>query len=174
MRRLASPRLLFLLVIAPLIFAQETQIGGMIGVGRFWKYKWNSANYVVAGGEACVKCGGRRGLYLEYNHWSRRGTGTGTYPATSWDLAGLGLRIQGKGERLRPFFDIGLLVGSKRRYTPFLVNVPQSIYAAGGGLGFGAAVSVSEHWYVRPFGRVFLLSTNENGGFAGASVGYRF
>ena len=115
--RFSSLRLFFLLAVASLAYAQDTQIGGTAGVGRFWKYRWNSANYFLAGVEACVKCGGRHGLFLEYNHWSRTGEGSGTYPAVSLDLAGVGWRIQGKGERVRPFFDVGFLAGGKRRQT---------------------------------------------------------
>ena len=167
-------KLLFLLALAPLALAQNTQIGGTVGFGRFWKYRWNSATYVVAGGEACVRCGGRYGFFLDYNHWGRRGIGTGNAPAISLDLAGLGIRIQGKDERVRPFLDVGFLIGRKHRDSLIFPGRQQSIGLAGGGLGFGAAISVSEHWYVRPFGRVALLSTNENEAFAGASVGYRF
>ena len=167
-------QLLLVMAFAPLTLAQNTQIGGMIGFGRFWKYNWNSATYVVAGGEACARCGGRYGFFVDYNHWSRRGTGTGNAPAISLDLASLGLRIQGKDERVRPFFDVGLAVGRKHRDSLIYPGRQQSTGLVGGGLGFGAAISASEHWYVRPFGRVFLLSTNENDAIAGASVGYRF
>jgi hypothetical protein len=36
------------------------------------------------------------------------------------------------------------------------------------------AISITEHWYVRPLARVLVISTPEGGGFGGVSVGYRF
>ena len=131
-------RLLVFFALAPLAFAQGTQIGGMIGRGGAAKLFEDSAYHLVAGVEGCVLCGGRLGLFLEYHHWKKTGEGTGN--PTSLDLAGGGA----------------------------------SHAVTCGEVGFGAAISVSEHWYVRPLARIVVLSTPEVGGFAGASVGYRF
>ena len=165
-------RLLVFLALAPLAFAQRTQIGGVIGRGGVAQLFENSAYHFVAGVEGCVLCGGRLGLFLEYHHWNKISSGTDS--PTSLDLAGGGLRIQGKGERVRPFFDIGITGGVERDYRSPIMGARASHALTGGILGFGAAISVSEHWYIRPLARIVGLSTPEFGGFAGASVGYRF
>jgi hypothetical protein len=153
-------------------FAQDTQIGGLIGRGGMARLFENSAYHVVAGVEACFLCGGRLGVFGEYHHWTK--TGVGTDEPVSLDLAGGGLRIQGKGLRVRPFFDFGLLAGVERndQYSPVAGNRSHAV--AAGTLGFGAAISLSKHWYVRPLARIVVLSTPEVGGFGGASIGYRF
>lgn len=157
---------------APFAFGQSTQIGGMIGRGGVAQLFENSAYHVVAGVEGCVLCGGRLGLFLEYHHWQK--TGVGTDQPVSLDLAGGGLRIQGKGERVRPFFDLGLLAGSEEKDRPILPFNKTRQGIAGGLLGFGAAISITEHWYVRPLARIIGLSSSEYGGFGGVAVGYRF
>ncbi len=164
--------LLLFLLIAPLAVAQSTQIGGMIGRGGIARLFENSAYHVVAGVEACVLCGGRLGVFGEYHHWTK--TGVGTDEPVSLDLAGGGLRIQGKGWRVRPFLDFGLLAGTERNAQIFPLSGNRSHAVGGGTLGFGAAISLSRHWYVRPLARIVVLSTPEFGGFGGASVGYRF
>jgi hypothetical protein len=164
--------LLLLLVIAPLAVAQNNQIGGMIGRGGMAQLFENSAYHVVAGVEACVLCGGRLGVFGEYHHWKK--TGVGTDEPVSLDLAGGGLRVQGKGRRVRPFVDFGMLAGVERNNTAFLFIVDRSHAVVAGTLGFGAAISITEHWYVRPLARTIVLSSLEFGGFGGASVGYRF
>jgi len=162
---------LLLLSVAPLAFAQNTQIGALIGRGGVAKLRDDSAHHVVLGVESCFRCAGHLGLFLEYHHWSKTGSGSGN--PTKLDLAGAGLRIQGTGNRVRPFFDVGGFVGARpRRY--FLPQGEESLTLAAALVGFGAAISISEHWYVRPVARVGVLSTNEVAGFAGASVGYRF
>jgi len=164
-------RLLLLLAVAPLLSAQSTQIGALIGGGGVAKLLDESANHVVLGVEGCFVCAGHLGLFLEYSHWSRTGSGTGN--PTRLDLAGGGLRIQGTGSRVRPFFDVGGFVGTRpRRY--FLPRGAESLTLVAALVGFGAAISISEHWYVRPMARVGVLSTNEVAGYAGASIGYRF
>ncbi len=163
--------LLLLLVVAPLAFAQDTQFGALVGLGGVAKLRDDSAHHVVLGVEGCVRCAGHLGLFLEYHHWTKTGSGGGN--PTKLDLAGAGLRIQGTGSRVRPFFDVGGFVGARpRRY--FLPQGAESLSLVAVLVGFGAAISVSEHWYVRPMARLGVLSTNEVAGFAGASVGYRF
>ena len=157
---------------APLAVAQSTQIGGMIGRGGMAQLFENSAYHVVAGVEACFLCGGHLGVFGEYHHWKK--TGVGTDEPVSLDLAGGGLRIQGKGKRVRPFIDFGLMAGVERNNTAFLFIVDRSHAVVAGTLGFGAAISITEHWYVRPLARIVLTSTPEVGGFGGAAVGYRF
>ena len=164
--------LLLLLLIAPLAVAQNTQVGGLIGGGGLAQLFENSAYHGVAGVEACFRCGGRLGVFGEYHHWTKTGAGTGE--PVGLDLAGGGLRIQGQGGRVRPFFDFGLLAGVERNDQIFPLAGTRSHAVGGGMLGFGAAISLTRHWYVRPFARIVVLSTPEFGGFGGASVGYRF
>jgi hypothetical protein len=163
---------LLFLMIAPLAWAQSTQIGGMIGRGGLARLFESSSYHAVAGVEACVLCGSRLGLFAEYHHWTRTGAGAGE--PVGMDLAGGGLRIQGKGERVRPFLDFGLMAGAERKDRIFPLLGRQSEAVAAGTLGFGAAISITEHWYVRPLARIVVLSSLEFGGFGGASVGYRF
>ena len=166
-------RFLLLLTFASVALAQRTQIGGVIGRGGAAHFLENSAYHVVVGVEGCVLCGGRVGLFLEYNHWQM--TGSGTDNPVSLDLAGGGLRVQGKGDRVRPFFDVGMVAGVERYDRPgFVPYVRYSDAVVGAMLGVGTAISLSEHWYVRPMARFGILSTLDFAGFAGASVGYRF
>lgn len=166
-------RSLFLfLLVAPFAVAQDTQFGGLIGRGGLAQLFENSAYHVVAGVEASVRCGGHLGVFGEYNHWTK--TGVGTDEPVGLDLAGGGLRIQGTGNRVRPFFDFGLLAGVERNDQIFPLVGTRSHVGGGGMLGFGAAIPLSRHWYVRPFTRIVVLSTPEFGGFGGASAGYRF
>jgi hypothetical protein len=164
--------LLVFLSLSPFAIGQKTQIGGLIGRGGIAQLFENSAYHFVAGVEGCALCGGRFGLFMEYHHWQK--TGVGTDQPLSLDLAAGGLRIQGKGERLRPFFDIGLVAGTEKKDRFILPFTQQSQGVAGGMLGFGAAISITEHWYVRPLARLVVLSSAEFGGFAGVAVGYRF
>ncbi len=71
-------------------------------------------------------------------------------------------------------FDIGLLVGRRAKDSQIFPGTRQSVGVAGGALDFGAAFSVSRHWYIRPVCRIFLLSSNEAGVLGAASIGYRF
>ena len=163
--------MLVFLAIAPFAFAQNTQIGAVIGGGAVEEfYVFGRAPRIpilVAGVEGCVFCGGRLGLFMEYYHLRKIGEGPGH--TTSWDLVSGGLRIQGKGERVRPFFDIGPLGGTKRSERN---NFREDV--VGLALGAGAAISVTEHWYVRPFAKIRLDSSLDSNIFAGAAVGYCF
>ena len=151
---------------APFALAQNTQFGAMLGRGGAVQLFENSAYHFVAGAESCFLCGGRFGLYAEYHHWQK--TGEGTDSPVSLDLAGGGLRIQGRGRRVRPFFDAGVAAGVERRY------MGRSRPVTGGVLGAGATVMLGPHVYVRPLLRIAGFSSGEAGGFAGASIGYRF
>jgi hypothetical protein len=75
---------------------------------------------------------------------------------------------------VRPFLDFGVLAGAERNGQIFLLPGTRSHAVAAGTLGFGAAISLSEHWYVRPLARIVVLSSLEFGGFGGTAVGYRF
>ena len=165
-------RFLLLFAFASLALAQRTQFGAVIGRGGAVQFFENSAYHVVVGAEGCVLCAGRVGLYLEYNHWQK--TGVGTDSPTGLDLAGGGLRVQGTGDRIRPFLDAGIVAGVERTNPGFVPPVGRSNGVVGGMLGFGVAISLSEHWYIRPMARVGVLSTLELAGFGGASIGYRF
>ncbi len=164
--------LLILIALPLLAFGQNTQVGGFIGRGGIARLFENSAYHVVTGVEACFLCGGRLGLFAEYQHWGK--TGTGTDQPIAMNLISGGLRIQGKGERVRPFFDIGVLAGTERDNRAIYPFTEATHGIGGGVLGFGVAISVTEHWYVRPMAKIVGLSSTEAGGFAGASIGYRF
>jgi len=167
-------RLWVLLALTPLALAQRTQVGAVIGRGGAAHFLENSAYHVVAGVEGCFLCGGRVGLWADYNHWQMTGV-RGSGNPVSLDLAGGGLRVQGTGDRIRPFFDAGLAAGVERYDRPgFVPYVKYTDGVVGAMLGFGAAISLSEHWYVRPVGRFGILSTLDFAGFGGASIGYRF
>lgn len=173
--KFSGPTLKWLVVclaLAPFGFGQSTQVGGLIGRGGVAQLFENSAYHVVAGVESCFLCGGRLGLFMEYHHWQK--TGMGTDQPVSLDLVGGGLRIQGKGARIRPFFDIGFVAGAEERDRPILPFDKTRQRVVGGLLGFGAAISITDHWYVRPMGRIIGLSSSEYGGFGGVAVGYRF
>ena len=71
-------------------------------------------------------------------------------------------------------FSAGIFGGAERKDRSFLPFNIESQAVAAGTLGFGAAISITEHWYVRPMARIVVLSSAEYGGFAGAGVGYRF
>ena len=167
-----SASLLVFLSLAPFASGQSTQVGGLIGWGGVSQLFENSAYHAVAGVESCFLCGGRLGLFTEYHHWQK--IGKGTDQPVSLDVVCGGLRIQGKGARIRPFLDLGFLGGAEEKDRPILPfnNTRQGI--VGGVLGFGAAFSITDHWYVRPLGRIIGLSSSEYGGFAGVAVGYRF
>lgn len=165
-------RLVLSLALAPVLFAQSTQLGGFIGRGGVAQLFENSAYHVVGGVESCFLCGGRLGLFLEYQHWGK--TGEGTDQPVSLNLFGGGLRIQGKGARVRPFFDAGLLAGAEKRDSRFVPFSLESQGVIGGLVGVGVAISITEHWYIRPLVRIIGLSSTEFGGFGGAAAGYRF
>jgi len=165
-------RLLLLFALVPIAFAQNTQVGAMIGRGGIAQLFENSAYHVVTGVEGCFWCGGHFGVFVEYHHWAK--TGVGTDQPVSLDLAGGGVRIQGKGRRVRPFFDAGIFGGAEKKDRNIIPFDLTSHAVAAGALGFGAAISITEHWYVRPMARIVVLSSAEFGGFAGAGVGYRF
>ncbi len=155
-----------LFLAAPFALAQNTQFGAMLGRGGAVQLFETSAYHFVAGAETCFLCEGRFGLYADYHHW--RKTGKGTDSPVSLDLAGGGLRIQGRGRRVRPFFDAGVAAGVESRY----LGGPRPV--TGGVLGAGATILLGRHAYIRPLIRITGLSSGEAGGFAGASIGYRF
>ncbi len=152
---------------------QNTQVGGFIGYGGAAKLFEDSSYLVVGGAEACVLCGGRTGFFLEYQHWGATGNRFSGNPR-SLDLVGGGFRVQGKGSRVRPFFDVGLMGGRERND---LRTIPPRIESKGvlaGILGFGAAISVTERVYIRPMIRVGALSSPQAAGFFAVAAGYRF
>lgn len=177
--RAAAAYTLAVRTVLPLLLAaascapgQNTQLGAVLGRGGVARLFETSAYMVVGGVEGCVRCGGRLGLFFGYDHWERTGPAS-DHPA-SLDLAGGGLRVQGKGARFRPFLDFGLVAGRTQDNRGLPASSMESRGAAGGQIGFGVAISVSEHWYVRPFAKIVGLSSSEFGGYAGASAGYRF
>jgi hypothetical protein len=161
-----------LLLLVPAAFAQSTEVGFVAGGGGMARLFDNSAYHFVAGAEGCVWCGGHLGLFMQYHHWSR--TSSGTDDPRSLDLVAAGARIQGTGQRVRPFLELGFTAGGERNGRGFANGPDQARAVAGGVLGAGAAISITDHWYVRPMVRIIGLSSPELGGFAAAGVGYRF
>jgi hypothetical protein len=127
--------------------------------------------YVLAGAEGCVLCGGRLGLFFEYNHWQLAGVRNNP---TMLDLAGAGLRIQGKGRRVRPFFDIGVVGGREQLQRNLYLGPSESRGVRGMLLGGGATIDIGKRWYVRPQLKLAAVSEGYVTGWFGASVGYRF
>ena len=162
---------LFLLLF-PIAFGQNSQLGFVAGGGGMARIFETSAYHFIAGAEGCVWCGGRLGLFMEYDHWTKTSSGTGD--PVGLDLVSAGARVQGKGSRFRPFLDIGFTGGGERTARGFVSGPRDTRGVAGGVLGVGVAISITERWYVRPMGRLIGLSSAEFGGFAGAAIGYRF
>ena len=97
-----------LLAVAGIASAQGIDLGALAGAGGF-----TASGPTLAAGqvgvEACVFCTGRFGLFGEYSHWFTSGDSKGynlSDVVRRADLAGGGLRIQGRG-RIRPFVDLG-------------------------------------------------------------------
>lgn len=128
-------------------------LGVMAGAGGF-----TASGPTVAAGqvgvEACVFCAGRVGLFGEYSHWFTTGETQGFNPSDvvrSADMAGGGLRIQGRG-RIRPFVDFGIVAGRDS-------HVGFGGGALGGGVvGGGVRIPLGGHWYIRPQVRAYGLS----------------
>ena len=143
-----------LLTAAGIAAPQGIDFGALAGGGVFT----TSGPSVAAGKvglEACVFCTGRFALFGEYTHWFTSGAATGFNASDvvrRADLAGGGLRIQGRG-RIRPFFDLGLIGGRDRHRS-----------SGGGGalggvvVGVGVRIPVGQRWYIRPQVRSYGLS----------------
>ena len=172
MRNKLLPTMFFAVAIAS---AQRVELGGLLGGGAFAVSSGEPAPLGQAGVEACVFCSGRFALLGEYSHWfSGNGSRTGFDRVRTADLAGAGLRIQGRG-RVRVFFDIGL-VGGRDGHT-------RGRGGAVGGVVVGTGVGIpwGEHWYVRPQFRAYGLSPHTLEGVdahwaasGGLGIGYRF
>jgi len=171
-------KLLILICLAAAIAsAQRVELGGLIGGGAFSVSSGGAAGLGQAGVEACVFCSGRFGLFGEYSHWfSGSGSQTpfGADRVRSADLAGAGLRIQGRS-RVRVFFDGGAVAGRD--------DHANGRGGALGGIVIGAGVEIpwGEHWYIRPQVRAYGLSPHTLEGVdahwavsGGAGIGYRF
>jgi len=145
---------LVILTGAGIASAQSVDFGAIGGAGGF-----ATSGPVVAAGqvgvEVCVFCSGHFGVFGEYGHWFTSGQARGFNASDivrRADLAGGGLRIQGRG-RIRPFVDLGLVGGRDLH----------GLIGRGGALGgavVGAGVRIPLHgrWYIRPQVRTYGLS----------------
>jgi hypothetical protein len=122
-------------------FAQTTgkfDAGIKGGVGGY-AAEGSSPALGTVGVEFCAYCAGRFGLFGEYSHWFGANN--------SSDLAGVGLRIQGK-RSVKPFFDFGVSAGQdvfgRHTYT-----------AAGLVLGAGVTIPLKQRFYLRPQVRLY-------------------
>jgi hypothetical protein len=131
--------LMGLLLLSQVALAQRYQLGGLIGGGTADAGEVSVGPYVLAGIEGRVLCGGRFGLVFEYSHWQLAGDQNNP---TALDLAGGGFRVQGKGKRVRPFFDIVVLGGREQCGC----GRENSRSVSGAGIGLGAAISIGERW----------------------------
>jgi len=155
--------------------SQGIEVGALAGGGGF-----TASGPTVAAGqfgvEACVFCTGRFGIFAEYGHWFSSGMAQGFNASDvvrRADLAGAGLRIQGKG-RIRPFIDLGV-VGGKDEHG--LIGRGGAV--AGGVVGGGVKIPFHGRWYIRPQVRTYGLSPHTLEGVdahwaisAGVGIGY--
>jgi hypothetical protein len=149
-----SKRWMVLFAVAGIAAAEGVDLGAMAGAGGF-----TASGPTLAAGqvgvEACVLCAGRFGLFVEYSHWFTSGATHG-YNASDVvaraDLAGVGLRIQGRG-RIRPFFDVGVAGGRDEHVQAGTGGALGGIVVAG-----GARIPLKGRWYIRPQVRVYGLS----------------
>jgi hypothetical protein len=150
------------LAVAGIASAQGIDLGALAGAGGF-----TASGPTLAAGqvgvEACVFCTGRFGLFGEYSHWFTSGDSKG-YNASDVvrraDLAGGGLRIQGRG-RMRPFFDVGVAGGRDE-------HVQAGTGGALGGIvvGGGVRIPIRGRWYIRPQVRAYGLSPHSMEGLS--------
>ena len=103
------------------------------------------------GVEGCAFCAGDFGLFGEYAHWFSDGSSKAR-AITSAELGAFGARFQG-GQRVRPFFDLGLAVGDDTFPSCGCSNTitgASSHTTAGVVLGGGVTIPFKKHFYVRP------------------------
>jgi hypothetical protein len=106
------------------------------------------------GAQACLRCGGRLGFFVEYSHYFA-GASSGAYNLSDQvrraDLAGGGLRIQSSG-RAKVFFDVGFVGGTDEH------RAGRGGALGGAVVGVGVKIPVAKSWYVRPQFRAYGLS----------------
>lgn len=166
------------LAVLPAAAQASLELGGLAGGGAFAVSSGVAAARGQAGVEVCVFCPGRFALFGEYSHWfgsSSNGMAFYSDRVATADLAGGGLRIQGRG-RVRPFFDAGVVAGRDEHerigYGGFLGGVV---------LGVGVSVPLGERLYIRPQFRAYGLSPHSIEGLSahwaasgGIGIGFRF
>lgn len=152
---------------AEAIGGRNTELGGRLGLGGFLTAH---GAFTALGVEGCVRCQGRLGVFLEYNHWWLTPAGGET---SVLNLAAGGLRMQGRNKYLRPFFDIGIAVGNYDGKPHDFVRRTENIDIMGAMLGVGMTVSLPKGFYIRPQARL-AISPETGVGFASAGLGYRF
>jgi hypothetical protein len=130
--------------------AQKAEIGGVAGFGAVAASDLTSAVVFAAGAEICGLCSGSFAVFGEYSHLERIGSSARFYDIRRFDLAGVGLRIQG-GRRVRPFFDVGFAWGKDEFGENGSHANPGAVLAG------GAAVGLGGRFYVRPQLRLYAL-----------------
>jgi hypothetical protein len=151
-----------LLAVAGIASAQGIDLGALAGAGGF-----TASGPTLAAGqvgvEACVFCTGRFGLFGEYSHWFTSGDSKGynlSDVVRRADLAGGGLRIQGRG-RMRPFFDVGFVGGQDAHRQAGTGGVLGGVVVGG-----GVRIPLRGRWYIRPQVRAYGLSPHSMEGLS--------
>lgn len=164
--------LILIAIVAPLtVTAQQFELGATVGGGIFGADGTGQPTYVIFGAETCAFCRSSAAVFAEFSHWQRSTAGYRT-SIRCVELLAVGARIQG-GRRVRPFFDVGFAAGWDR-FTR-LGDGRDDIHGNPGLLlGGGAAVSIGEHWYIRPQARIVVLRGIHAGVAALVGIGYRF
>jgi hypothetical protein len=149
------PRILLcLLAIATLAPAQHIDLEGLAGGGAI-KASGRSLASGQFGIQACFLCSGRLGLFTEYTHWVASTGSSRSNPSDlvrRADLAGIGLRIQGRG-RISPFFDVGVAFGQDDHRAPGNGGALGGIVTGG-----GVRIPLRGNWYLRPQVRAYGLT----------------
>jgi hypothetical protein len=153
---------------------RKFELGATIGIGAIIPAK---SVFTGVGMEACVFCQRQGGFFLEYNRWSFTPDGGKT---TIMTIASGGVRIQDQNESVKPFFEIGIAVGTFNDQPHNLVIEDEHFNMIGVKFGGGVTISLPKGFYVRP--QVGCVVSGHNigaiSGFgfmtANVGLGYRF
>ena len=158
-----------LIVAAARTFAQRSEIGAVAGFGSIAAEDVMATRAVAVGVEFCGLCSGRLGLFTEYSHLESVGNRL-TNGICRFDIVAGGLRIQG-GQRVRPFFDIGVAYG----VDTFSFRDGSDTHGNPGVvLAGGAAIRLKDRLYIRPQFRLYGLRGLHFIGAGTAGVGVLF
>jgi hypothetical protein len=147
-------------------WAQENprfEAGFRGGAGEYGYIDDAGHTRAVVGLEVCAYRGGRHALFGGYSHFLPPGAPSG-YGAA--DLVEGGLRIQSR-RQVHPFFDVGVALGHSRFRT-------RAFTTAGVALGAGVMIPAGRRLYLRPQGRLYVMSQSYIAVAAEIGIGWRF